>query len=139
MKNWKDWALGILTTLTLAFGGIFYANLQSGINSIMIEQQNVAHQLKESYSQANVNQEEIKTLKIDVSNIKIQLVKNQDYTNAKFDIYDSNLREFYRSMKFKPVSQTLHNKESDSMYIDKKYYNSLYSMFDVPFDITVNP
>ena len=129
MKNWKDWALGILTTLTLSFGGIFYANLQSGVNSILEEQQKVRIELKESYSQTNINTGEINNIKKEIENINKQISKNQDYINAKFDIQESNLREFYRSMKFKPVSQLIH-KQSDTMYLDKRYYNSIYSMFD---------
>jgi hypothetical protein len=119
----RDWIMGILSTILLTIGGIGYDNIQKDLHSIL-ENQKIA------YSQVNVNTEQINTLRKDLSELEVTVQRNKEYTDAKLDLYDSNLRDFYKNMKFRPVTELIHD-EPDAMYVDRKYYDSLYSMFDV--------
>lgn len=129
MKYLKEWLLGLLGTIILGLGSIGYNNLQTTLNEIKTEQISVAKELKETYSNQNVNKEEITTIKKDIKDLNELVAKNQDYTNAKFDMYESNLREFYQSYKHKPLSQIRELYPENHMWIDEKYYDTLNYLY----------
>ncbi len=116
--------MGILSTILLSVGGIGYNNIQRDLHTILDNQ-------KIAFSQVNVNTEQINTLRKDLGELEVIVQRNKEHSDAKLELYESNLSDFYRNMKFRPITKIIH-KDLDTMYYDKKYYNSLYSMFDSP-------
>jgi hypothetical protein len=89
MKNWKDWALGLFMTLSGAFGMIAYNNLQSTLDTILQNQDKI-------YLQVEINTKDIAANTKDIFQLQKEVNYNKDYMNAKFDLYDLNITQFYR-------------------------------------------
>ena len=125
MKNWKDWALGVFMTLSGAFGMIAYNNLQNTLDTILLNQDKVYLQIAENTKDIAANTK-------DIFQLQKELNYNKEYMNTKFDLYDLNITQFYRNYGYlfkKPVSKVKTQPEH-YMWINKKYYNELESMFD---------
>jgi hypothetical protein len=133
MKNWKDWALGLFMTLSGAFGMVAYNNIQASLDKLILNQDKMISQVIE-------NTKDISLINNDLFKLHQQVKEESDYTRTKFQLYDDNISNFYRNYGylFKRPTSVVIPRNNDTMYIDKKYYRYLNSMFDLPFNATIN-
>lgn len=125
MKNWKDWALGIFIAISGFLSTTTYLAIEKKLDTILLKQTELQIQVVN-------NTKDIERMQYNFLNLQTKVDNTVDLFQKKFDTYDKNITQFYKDYGYlfrKPVSK-IQMREVDTLWMDKKYYNKLNSMFD---------